>query len=144
MVSGARPPAGHFNILYFAGASTLIGKESEALPAPLALGQLFSQLESGYPSLRSKILDSCLVTANLEYVDILALAVFLASSVAPSASSLASSAASWTRLDLADDIARLILDVTHFVARLACEFLGSPSAILTMTSHSSLPGHPKF
>lgn len=70
MVSAPKPPAGHFNILYFAGASTFTGKNSEALPAPLALGQLFSQLESRYPGLRPKILESCLVTVNLEYVDL--------------------------------------------------------------------------
>ncbi|KAL6869039.1 hypothetical protein ACO1O0_000362 [Amphichorda felina] len=64
-----RPPKGHFNVLYFAGASSFTGKGGEALPAPLPLGKLFGELEARYPGIRSKILDSCLVTVNLEYVD---------------------------------------------------------------------------
>lgn len=70
MVSAPKPQPGHFNVLYFAGASTFIGKDHETLPAPLALDQLFLRLESRYPGLKSRVLDSCLVTINLEYVDV--------------------------------------------------------------------------
>lgn len=71
MSSGdAKDTSGHFNILYFAGASSHTGKDKEALPAPLPLGKLFTELETRYPGMRAKILDSCLVTINLEYVDI--------------------------------------------------------------------------
>lgn len=65
-----RPPSGHFNVLYFASASSFTSKQSEALPAPLPLGQLFDALEERHPGIKSKILDSCLVTVNLEYVDV--------------------------------------------------------------------------
>jgi len=70
MPSVPKPPKGHFNVLYFAAASSFTGKDGEALPAPLRLGELFAVLESRYPGFRSKILDSCLVTVNLEYVDV--------------------------------------------------------------------------
>jgi molybdopterin converting factor small subunit len=70
MSSSAKPPQGHFNILYFAGASSYTGKDREALQAPLPLGKLFAELESRYPGIQTKILDSCLVTINLEYVDV--------------------------------------------------------------------------
>lgn len=69
MSSVPKPPKGHFNVLYFAGASSFTGKDGEALPAPLPLGKLFAELESRYPGIKPKILDSCLVTVNLEYVD---------------------------------------------------------------------------
>ena len=65
-----KPPAGHFNILYFASAGSHTGKGSEALAAPLPLGKLFAELESRYPGFQAKILDSCLVTVNLDYVHV--------------------------------------------------------------------------
>ena len=61
---------GHFNTLYFASASSFTGKEVEALPAPLPLGKLFEELESRYPGIKAKILESCMVTINLDYVDL--------------------------------------------------------------------------
>lgn len=63
-------PNGHFKILYFAAASSYVGKEYEYLPAPLPLQRLFAELESRYPGFRAKILASCFVTINLEYVDV--------------------------------------------------------------------------
>lgn len=70
MASVPKPPQGHFSVLYFAGASSYTGKDQETLPAPLSLNKLFAELESRYPGMRSKILDSCLVTVNLDYVDV--------------------------------------------------------------------------
>ncbi|KAG5972705.1 hypothetical protein E4U55_000743 [Claviceps digitariae] len=64
------PPSGHFNVLYFAGASSYTGRDCEALPAPLPLAKLFVELESKYPGFKDKTLGSCMVTINLEYVDI--------------------------------------------------------------------------
>ncbi|PHH78764.1 hypothetical protein CDD82_2859 [Ophiocordyceps australis] len=61
---------GHFKILYFAGASSFTGKEGETLPAPLSLNKLFSELEARYPGIKQGVLESCLVTINLEYVDV--------------------------------------------------------------------------
>ncbi|KAH7137182.1 ribosomal protein S28e-domain-containing protein [Dactylonectria estremocensis] len=70
MVSTLKLPAGHFNVLYFASAGSYTGKEQEALPAPLSLRNLFAELESRYPGIKAKVLDSCLVTVNLDYVDV--------------------------------------------------------------------------
>lgn len=63
-------PAGQFKILYFASASSFTSKDSEKLDAPLPLSKLFETLESQYKGIKEKILESCLVTINLEYVDI--------------------------------------------------------------------------
>ncbi|WJG34512.1 ribosomal protein S28e-domain-containing protein [Fusarium oxysporum Fo47] len=69
MSSVPKPPTGHFNVLYFASASSFTGKDYEALPATMPLNKLFTELESKYPGMKAKILDSCLVTVNLDYVD---------------------------------------------------------------------------
>ena len=66
----AKPPAGHYTILYFASCSSYTLKDSEYLPAPLPLSKLFDLLEERYSGIQTKILDSSLVTINLEYVDI--------------------------------------------------------------------------
>lgn len=68
--SDPRPPRGHFSVLYFASAGSFTGRDYESLPAPLPLGKLFSELESRYPGIQAKILDSCLITVNLDYVDV--------------------------------------------------------------------------
>lgn len=64
-----RPPTGHFNILYFANAGSYTSKQYEALPAPLPLNKLFDTLEKTYGGIREKVLESCLVTINLDYVE---------------------------------------------------------------------------
>jgi molybdopterin converting factor small subunit len=64
-----RAPAGHFNVLYFAAASSFTAKQHECFAAPLPLGQLFDALEERYSGIKAKILESCLVTINLDYVD---------------------------------------------------------------------------
>ncbi len=66
----ASTPTSTFTILYFAAASTYTNKTSELLPAPLPLRSLFSTLESRYPNITPKVLKSCAVTINLEYVDL--------------------------------------------------------------------------
>jgi len=65
----AEHPNPTFTILYFAAASTYTSKTSELLPAPLPVRSLFSTLESRYPGITAKVLRSCAVTINLEYVD---------------------------------------------------------------------------
>lgn len=62
-------PKGTFTVLYFASASSFTGKESDSFPAPIALSGLFSLLESKYPGIRASILDHCMLTVNLDYVD---------------------------------------------------------------------------
>lgn len=70
MSTSQKLPPGHFNILYFASASSHTSKDTEFLPAPLPLSQLFDVLEKRYTGMTSKVLDSCLVTVNLEYVEL--------------------------------------------------------------------------
>lgn len=70
MSTSAKVPAGHFKILYFASAGSFTAKDSEHLPAPLSIGKLLDTLEEKYKGMKSKVLESCLVTVNLEYVDI--------------------------------------------------------------------------
>lgn len=70
MGSIPKPPTGHFNVLYFASAGSFTSKEFEALPAPLPLSKLFDALENRHSGIKDKILSSCLVTINLNYVDI--------------------------------------------------------------------------
>lgn len=59
-----------FTILYFASASSFTSKDAEQLPAPLPLSNLFDKLEGQYAGIKEKVLQSCFVTINLEYVDI--------------------------------------------------------------------------
>ena len=59
-----------FKILYFASAQSYTKKEFEYLPAPLQVNKLFEVLESRYKGISKKVLESCLVTVNLEYVDL--------------------------------------------------------------------------
>jgi molybdopterin converting factor small subunit len=61
---------GQFTLLYFASASSFTSKTSESLPAPLPISKLFDILEEKYSGMKAKILESCLVTVNLEYVDL--------------------------------------------------------------------------
>ncbi len=69
-MASAKPPAGHFSILYFAAASTFTGKSTEVLPAPVRARDLFALLEERYPGIGDKVLSSCAITVNLAYVDI--------------------------------------------------------------------------
>lgn len=66
----SKAPAGHFSILYFAAASTYTKKTSEHLPAPVKGRNLLAVLEERYPGIKQKVLTSCAVTVNLQYVDI--------------------------------------------------------------------------
>lgn len=59
-----------FTILYFASASAYTSKDSEVLPAPLPLSALFDMLDGLYTGMKASVLQSCLVTINLEYVDL--------------------------------------------------------------------------
>jgi len=69
MSTSTKPPVSRFTILYFASASSYTSKESETFEAPLPLSKLFETLEERYAGIKSKVLESCLVTVNLEYVD---------------------------------------------------------------------------
>jgi molybdopterin converting factor small subunit len=69
-MSTSKAPTGHFTILYFAAASTFTGKTTEHLPAPLHVRDLFAKLNDAYPGIENKVLSSCAVTVNLEYIDL--------------------------------------------------------------------------
>lgn len=66
----SKPPLGHFTILYFAFAATFTKKTSEHLPAPLEASQLSEKLESIYPGIKQRVLDSSAITVNLNYVEL--------------------------------------------------------------------------
>ena len=60
-----------FTLLLFASASTYAGDiESLQLSAPLPLSGLFAELEERFPGIRKRVLYSCAVSVNLEYVDV--------------------------------------------------------------------------
>jgi molybdopterin converting factor small subunit len=62
--------SGAFTILYFAAAATFTGKTSEQLPAPLRVRDLFAKINDSYPGIQEKVLSSCALTVNLEYIDL--------------------------------------------------------------------------
>lgn len=66
----AKAAVGHFSILYFAAASTFTGKAGEDIVAPIKARDLFAVLEQRYPGITAKVLSSCAITVNLEYVDV--------------------------------------------------------------------------
>ena len=68
----SKPPKGQFSMLYFASASTFTKKASENFPAPINTKNLYDFLENKYPGIKDKVLDSCAVTINLQYIDIYA------------------------------------------------------------------------
>ncbi|KAI1208982.1 ribosomal protein S28e-domain-containing protein [Annulohypoxylon truncatum] len=65
-----KPKDGWFNLLYFASAKSFTSKEFDTFPAPLTLPALFLRLEEMYNGITEKILNSSMVTINLEYVDV--------------------------------------------------------------------------
>lgn len=69
-MTGTQPPSGHFSLLYFASAATYTKKASEFLPGPSCPRRLFEELETRYPGIKAKVLDSSALTVNLEYVDV--------------------------------------------------------------------------
>ncbi|EPS31016.1 hypothetical protein PDE_05970 [Penicillium oxalicum 114-2] len=59
-----------FIIYYFATASQFTSKHTERLPAPLPLSKLYPLLEDRYPGIRTKVLASCGISLQNEYVDV--------------------------------------------------------------------------
>lgn len=60
----------HFTLLYFASASSYTRKSSETFTAPSTAAKLFEELEKRYPGMKQRILTSCALTVNLEYVEL--------------------------------------------------------------------------
>ncbi|KAF3168819.1 hypothetical protein TWF225_011626 [Orbilia oligospora] len=62
--------ASTFTVLYFASAHTYTGKSEDAVPGPMTVSKLFPYLEEKYPGFRKKVLGSCALSVNLDYVDL--------------------------------------------------------------------------
>ena len=69
-MSGPKAPAEQFTVLYFATATSYTGREYDFFDAPQSLEQLHDSLEKKYPGIRVKVLESCALTVNLDYVDL--------------------------------------------------------------------------
>lgn len=65
-----KAPAGHFTLLYFATATSYTRRQHDFFSAPLPVTVLFDRLEAMYPGIKERVLESCAVTVNLEYVDL--------------------------------------------------------------------------
>jgi molybdopterin converting factor small subunit len=65
-----KAPRDYFTVLYFASASSFTKKPSDFLAAPLEAAKLFDTLETMYPGMKQKILASCALTVNLDYIDL--------------------------------------------------------------------------
>lgn len=69
-MASSKAEPGFFTILYFASAGSYTKKDSETIKAPLPLKDLFALLEERYAGIKQKVLESCMVTVNLDYVEI--------------------------------------------------------------------------
>ena len=69
-MSAPKAPAGQITVLYFASASSYTHKQYDFFPGPVPLSQMPDVLEKQYPGIRDKVLGSCALTVNLEYVDL--------------------------------------------------------------------------
>ncbi|KAI7324010.1 hypothetical protein KC315_g8351 [Hortaea werneckii] len=69
-MSAPEAPQGQFTLLYFASATSYTRKQHDFLPAPLPIFELHDRLEKLYPGIVEKVLRSCAVTVNLDYVDL--------------------------------------------------------------------------
>lgn len=65
-----KPPPAHFTLLYFASAASYTRRSYDFFAAPLPLSQLYDVLEQKYPDIKSKVLSTCALTVNLDYVDV--------------------------------------------------------------------------
>ena len=69
-MSAPRAPAGQFTVLYWASSGSYTHKQYDFFPGPLLLSQVPDLLEAQYPGIKEKVLGSCMLTVNLDYVDI--------------------------------------------------------------------------
>jgi molybdopterin converting factor small subunit len=68
-MSTPRAPAGQFTVLFFASSSSYTHKQHDFFSGPLLLSELPDLLEEQYPGIKEKVLGSCALTVNLDYVD---------------------------------------------------------------------------
>ena len=69
-MSGPKAPPNQFTLLYFAAAISYTRKQHDFFQAPLAVTGLYDRLEKAYPGFKNKVLSSCALTVNLEYIDL--------------------------------------------------------------------------
>ena len=69
-MSAPKAPAGQFTVLYFASSSSYTHKRYDFFPGPILLSQMPDVLEKQYPGIKDKVLGSCALTVNLDYVDL--------------------------------------------------------------------------
>ncbi|QIW99498.1 hypothetical protein AMS68_005016 [Peltaster fructicola] len=72
-MASIRAPPSHFTVLYFASASSYAKKPSgghDFLRAPILATSLFDALETLYPGMKEKVLSSCLLNIDDEYIDL--------------------------------------------------------------------------
>ena len=69
-MSVPRTPAGHFTVLYFAAAASYTGRQHDFFPAPIRSDRLFEVLEERYKNITARVLSSCAITVNFDYITI--------------------------------------------------------------------------
>lgn len=69
-MSAPKAPAGQFTVLYFASSSSYTHKQYDFFTGPILLSQMPDVLEKQYPGIKDKVLGSCALTVNLDYVDL--------------------------------------------------------------------------
>lgn len=70
MMESAKPPQGQFTLLYFASAASFTKKDADFFEAPCSVFSLYQILESKYAGIYNKVLVSCALTINLNYIDV--------------------------------------------------------------------------
>jgi molybdopterin converting factor small subunit len=69
-MSTLKAPSGHFTVLYFATAASYTGRQHDFFKAPVRFDKLFDALEERHAKIVERLLPSCAVTLNLDYIDI--------------------------------------------------------------------------
>lgn len=67
-MSVPKAPAGHFTVLYFAAAASYTQRQYDFFTAPIGSRKLFELLEERYTNITARVLSSCAITINLNYI----------------------------------------------------------------------------
>lgn len=67
-MSVPKAPAGHFTVLYFAAAASYTHRQHDFFRAPIRPDKLFEVLEERYANITARVLSSCAITINLDYI----------------------------------------------------------------------------
>lgn len=69
-MSVPRAPAGHFTVLYFAAAASYTSRQHDFFSAPIQSDKLFEVLEERYANITARVLSSCAITVNFDYISV--------------------------------------------------------------------------